>query len=144
MDKAKSGDTVKVHYTGTLPNGQQFDSSQDREPLEFVLGSGTVIQGFDTAVNGLAVGESISVTIPAEEAYGPIRKELLIEVLRSQLPEHIELKEGLQLQMAQPNGQVTAVQVMEVKETSVILDANHPLAGQNLTFALTLVDLLAD
>jgi peptidylprolyl isomerase len=139
MTTAKSGDTVKIHYTGTLDNGTQFDSSEGREPLEFALGGGQVIPGFDKAVDGMAVGESKTVTIPAEEAYGQRHEQLVQEVPRSALPEEMEPAVGMQLQSQSPDGQVMNLVVTEVADESITVDANHPLAGQALTFAIELV-----
>jgi len=139
MTTAKSGDTVKIHYTGTLDNGTQFDSSEGREPLEFALGGGQVIPGFDKAVDGMAVGESKTVTIPAKEAYGQRHEQLVQEVPRSALPEEMEPAVGMQLQSQSPDGQVMNLVVTEVADESITVDANHPLAGQALTFAIELV-----
>ncbi|GAB6042281.1 FKBP-type peptidyl-prolyl cis-trans isomerase [Endothiovibrio diazotrophicus] len=142
MSQAKSGDTVRVHYTGTLSDGSQFDSSQGNDPLEFTIGGGQVIPGFDAAVTGMAVGDSKSVTIPADEAYGQRIDEAIQAVPRSAIPEEIEVKEGMQLQAAAPNGQPVVVTVVSFDDESVTLDGNHPLAGQDLTFALELVEIV--
>jgi FKBP-type peptidyl-prolyl cis-trans isomerase 2 len=140
MSKAQSGDTVKVHYKGTLSDGQLFDSSEGREPLQFLLGSGQVIKGFDDGVTGMLIGEKKTIQIPSEEAYGPIDEELLIAFDRSQIPAEIPLDLGITLNMHQEGtGQAMPVIVREVREDVVILDANHPLAGQDLTFELELV-----
>jgi peptidylprolyl isomerase len=139
MTTAKSGDTVKIHYTGTLDNGTQFDSSEGREPLEFALGGGQVIPGFDKAVDGMAVGESKTVTIPAEEAYGQRHEQLVQEVPKSALPDEMEPSVGMQLQSQSPDGQVMNLVITEVADESITVDANHPLAGQALTFAIELV-----
>lgn len=140
MSQAKPGDTVLVHYTGTLRDGSVFDSSQGREPLEFTLGGGQVIPGFDDAVTGMKVGDQKTVTIPADEAYGPKRDELMLAVGRDQFPPHITPEPGMELQMAQ-EGEAFLVTVREVADDHVLLDANHPLAGEELTFALTLVEI---
>ncbi|MEZ5594514.1 MAG: peptidylprolyl isomerase [Gammaproteobacteria bacterium] len=142
MTQAKSGDTVRVHYTGTLNNGSQFDSSIGREPLEVKLGSGAVIPGFDAALQGMQVGESKTVTIPAEQAYGEQRPEALQEYPRSALPEDLEIEVGMQLQGQMPNGQSVMLVVANVSDEMVLLDANHPLAGQDLTFDLELVEIM--
>lgn len=135
---ARAGDTVQVHYTGTLEDGSTFDSSEGREPLEFTLGSGQVIRGFEEAVTGMEVGESKIVNIPAEEAYGPRRDDLRLELSREQIPAEIELEPGMGLSLQQPDGQTIPVKVAELKGDSVVLDANHPLAGEALTFELEL------
>jgi FKBP-type peptidyl-prolyl cis-trans isomerase 2 len=141
MAQAKAGDTVRVHYTGTLDSGEQFDSSQGGEPLTFTLGEGTVIPGFDRAVTGMAVGDERSVTIPADDAYGPHRDELTLRVPRSELPSDLKLHEGAQLRMEQGD-QVMVVTVRSLDDESVTLDGNHPLAGEALTFALRLVEIV--
>lgn len=140
MRRANAGDTVSIHYTGTLADGTVFDSSRGRSPLEFQLGSGQVIPGFDAAVNGMAVGEEKTVTIPSGEAYGPHRKELMVEVDRTQLPSDFTPEVGQQLQLSQA-GQQFVVTIRDVGDARVLLDGNHPLAGEDLTFALELVDV---
>ena len=141
MARAKRGDTVRVHYTGTLDNGEQFDSSRGTDPLTFTLGEGAVIQGFDDAVDGMSVGESKRVTIPAADAYGDRRDELTLRVPRSELPTDLELEVGSQLRMEQ-GAEVVIVTVRDMDEGSVMLDANHPLAGEALTFDLELVEIV--
>jgi peptidylprolyl isomerase len=141
MSQVSSGDTVRVHYTGRLGEGEVFDSSRQREPLEFTVGVGQVIPGFERAVEGMAPGEEKTVTVPAEQAYGPRRDELLLTVERGRLPAHLEPEVGQQLQMNQ-GGQVAVVTVAEVSRESVTLDANHPLAGRELTFELELVEIV--
>jgi len=141
MAEAKSGDTVRVHYTGTLGGGRVFDSSQGRDPLEFTLGAGQVIPGFDEAVTGMEPGQEKSVTIPVDEAYGQRRPELVGTVPRQQFPPEIEPAVGQQLQMSQ-GGQVFVVTVTGVTDGEVTLDANHPLAGEDLTFQLELVEIV--
>lgn len=140
MQQAKQGDTVVVHYTGTLSNGKVFDSSAGRNPLEFTLGSGQVIPGFERAIDGMQVGDEKTVTIPAGDAYGPRQSELTVTVDRDQFPAHLKPAVGQQLQMSR-NGQVFVVTVLEVTDDRVVLDANHPLAGADLTFKLELVDI---
>lgn len=142
MTLAKSGDTVRIHYTGTLDDGSQFDSSVGRDPLQFTLGSGQVIPGFDSGVTGMTVGEQKSITIPAAEAYGERQEDACQPVPRADIPADIPLEVGLQLQMQTPSGQVVPVVVAEITEESVVLDANHPLAGKDLTFALELVEIV--
>lgn len=138
---AGSGDTVKVHYTGRLDDGTVFDSSREREPLEFTLGSGQVIDGFDAAVAGMAVGETKEARLEAGDAYGLRRDDLLIEVPREQLPDSVAVEVGTRLQLQQPDGRAVPVTVSELDDASVTLDANHPLAGEALTFELELVDV---
>ena len=142
MTQAKSGDTVRIHYTGTLEDGTQFDSSDGRDPLEFALGGGQVIPGFDTAVDGMAVGENKSVTIQPEEAYGERHDQLEQQVPRTSLPEDMEPAVGMQLQSQSPDGQVMNLVVTEIEDDSITVDANHPLAGQALTFAIELVEIV--
>ena len=139
MAQAQHGDTVKIHYKGTLADGTVFDSSEGREPLEFVLGSGQVISGFDEAVTGMEQGEKKNVTIPADKAYGPHNAEMVIQAPRSQVPPEINPEVGQQLQMGGPDGQTIIVRVTEVTEEYITLDANPPLAGQDLTFDIELV-----
>jgi peptidylprolyl isomerase len=141
MTQAKSGDTVRIHYTGTLDDGTEFDSSAGREPLEFALGGGQVIPGFDSAVDGMTVGESKSVTIEPAEAYGERHDQLVQEVPKSALPQEIEPAVGMQLQSQSPEGQVMNLVITEVAEETITVDGNHPLAGKALTFAIELVEI---
>ncbi len=141
MPTAATGDTVRIHYTGTLSTGEVFDSSEGREPLEFALGSGQVIPGFDAGVTGMEPGQSKRVTIPAAEAYGERMEQMMMEVPREQLPPEAEPKVGDALMVGTGDGQQFPVVIVEVTEDSVVLDANHPLAGEDLTFDLTLVDI---
>jgi len=141
MSQAKSGDTVKIHYTGTLDDGTEFDSSAGREPLQFSLGSGQVIAGFDNAVDGMAVGSSKTVTIAPEDAYGDRHERLVQQVPKSALPEDMQPEVGMQLQSQSPDGQVLNMVVTEVEEATITVDANHPLAGQALTFDIELVEI---
>jgi FKBP-type peptidyl-prolyl cis-trans isomerase 2 len=133
--RAADGDRVMVHYRGTLDDGSEFDSSEGRDPLEFVVGSGQVISGFDDAVRGLAVGESVTVRIPPEDAYGPRVDEAIIEIPIDQAPEGLQVGDQVQLVSG---GRAT---VLEVREDAVVIDANHPLAGQALTFEIELVSI---
>ncbi|HDH96842.1 MAG TPA: peptidylprolyl isomerase [Proteobacteria bacterium] len=142
MAQAKEGDTVRVHYTGKLEDGTVFDSSVEREPLEFTIGEGQIIPGFEQAVIGMQPGEKKTVDVPPEKAYGPHREELVLEVERAKFPEHIDPQVGQQLQIPQPYGQAVIVTVTDVSETSVTLDANHPLAGKNLTFDIELIEIV--
>jgi peptidylprolyl isomerase len=139
MASATSGDTVHIHYTGRLDDGTVFDSSRDREPLVFVLGAGQVIPGFDDAVTGMDVGDSRSVRIPADRAYGPPRAEMILEFPREELPDGIDPQVGQHLQMATPEGQAFQVSVVSATDDTLVLDANHPLAGKDLTFDIELV-----
>lgn len=141
MSKVKDGDTVKVHYTGTLDNGEVFDSSEGREPLEFTLGQGQLIPGFEKAVVGLGQGESTTVDIPSAEAYGEAREDLVITVPKDQLPADVEPQVGMQLQVNQPDGQPVPVRITDVGDTELTLDANHPLAGKDLKFKIELVEV---
>ena len=141
MTEVKSGDTVRIHYTGTLGDGTQFDSSAGRDPLQFTVGSGQVIPGFDTAVTGMTVGEKKTVTIPADEAYGQPDPRAIQAVPRDNIPAEIPLEIGMQLQASGPGGQAMVVTVTEISDTEVILDGNHRLAGEDLTFALELVSI---
>ena len=141
MSQAKSGDTVKIHYTGTLDDGTEFDSSAGRDPLEFSLGSGQVIAGFDNAVEGMAVGDSKTVTLPPDEAYGDRHEKLLQEVPRTSLPDDMKPEVGMALQTQSPEGQVMNLVIADISEDSITVDANHPLAGQALTFAIELVEI---
>ena len=141
MSQAKAGDSVKIHYTGTLDDGTQFDSSEGREPLAFELGSGQVIPGFDKAVDGMTVGESKSVNIPAEDAYGPHHPQMIQEVPKSALPDDLEPAEGMGLQAQGPDGQVLNLVVTGVQEESITVDGNHPLAGKALNFDIELVSI---
>jgi peptidylprolyl isomerase len=142
MAIAKSGDTVRIHYTGTLNDGTQFDSSSGREPLEFALGGGQVIPGFDSAVDGMTVGESKKVTIAPDDAYGQRHEQLVQQVPRDILPEDMEPAVGMQLQSQSPDGQTMNLTVTEVLEETITVDANHPLAGHALTFAIELVEIV--
>lgn len=142
MTTAKSGDTVRIHYTGTLDDGTEFDSSSGRDPLEFALGGGQVIPGFDKAVDGMAVGDNKTVTIPPGEAYGERHDQLVQEVPKSALPEEIDPAVGMHLQSRSPEGQVMNLVVTEVAEASITVDGNHPLAGQALTFDIELVEIV--
>lgn len=141
MSEAKPGDTVRIHYTGTLSDGTTFDSSEGRDPLEFTVGSGQIIPGLDKAIPGMTVGDKKTVEVPCSDAYGDREEGAMQTVPRDQIPAEIEVKEGLQLQVQTPQGQVVPVTVAEVGETEVTLDANHPLAGRDLTFAIELVEI---
>ncbi len=138
----EDGKKVKIHYTGTLDDGNQFDSSAGGEPLEFEMGAGNVIPGFETGVKDMAVGEKKNIHIPVEEAYGEKREDMVMDFERSQLPEGLEPEVGMGLQMQGPQGQPLPVQIVAVAEENITIDANHPLAGQNLNFELELVEVI--
>jgi len=141
MKQASNGDSVKIHYTGKLDDGTIFDSSTGREPLEFTLGEGQVIPGFEEAVVGMSQSESKAITIPADKAYGPHNPEMVASVDRDRLPENMDPQVGQQLQMRQEDGQVIVVTVTDISDASVQLDANHPLAGRDLSFDIELVEI---
>ena len=141
MTEAKTGATVRIHYTGSLEDGSVFDSSQGRDPLEFTLGSGQVIPGFDVAVAGMTTGEKKRVTIPADQAYGQPDPRAIQAIPRENIPAEIPLEVGLQLQAQSPQGYPIPVTVVEISENEVTLDANHHLAGKDLTFDLELVSV---
>ncbi|MEM9208551.1 MAG: peptidylprolyl isomerase [Pseudomonadota bacterium] len=142
MTSAKSGDTVRIHYTGTLDDGTQFDSSAGRDPLEFVLGQGQVIAGFDLAVEGMTAGEKKSVRIEPDAAYGHRQDGLTQEVPRSALPEDMQPEIGMGLRSQSPDGQVVDLVVTAVTAESITVDGNHPLAGQALSFNIELVSII--
>jgi peptidylprolyl isomerase len=141
MTEVKAGDTVRIHYTGTLSDGSVFDSSEGRDPLEFEVGSGMIIPGLDVALPGMTVGDKKKVEIDSADAYGPINPEMQQAVPRDGIPADIPLEPGTQLQMQTPDGQAMPVTVLAVTETEVTLDANHPLAGKDLTFDIELVSV---
>ncbi|MEM6525050.1 MAG: peptidylprolyl isomerase [Bacteroidota bacterium] len=141
MGVVKKGDKIRVHYTGKLRNGQVFDSSEGRSPLEFEVGSGMMIAGFDAAVYGMKVGDKKMAEIPANEAYGEVNKEMIVDIDKSQLPPDLNPEIGQQLGMQQPNGQSVPVTVTHIKEDSITIDANHALAGKDLIFEIELVDI---
>lgn len=143
MTEVKSGDTVRIHYKGTLDGGEVFDSSEGRDPLEFVVGSGQIIPGLDKAIPGMKVGDKKTVNVPVDEAYGAHDPNGLQAVERSQFPADIPLEAGTPLQVQTPDGRQIAVTIYEVREDEVILDANHPLAGRDLTFDIELVEIAA-
>ena len=141
MSQANQGDTVRIHYTGTLDDGTVFDSSEGRDPLEFAVGSGMIIPGLDKAIPGMAVGDKKVVNVPSAEAYGDVNPDARQAVPRDQFPDDIPMEVGTQLQMQGPNGQAMVVTIAEVAEAEVTLDANHALAGKDLTFAIEIVDI---
>ncbi len=137
----EAGKTVKVHYKGTLDDGSVFDSSEGRDPIEFEMGSGALIPGFEAAVAEMNIDETRSVTIPSAEAYGDLNEDMVGDIPRSNLPDDIEPEVGMVLSMHAPDGEMP-VRVVAVDEENLTLDANHPLAGQNLTFELTLIEII--
>ncbi len=141
MTEVKSGDTVAIHYTGTLLDGSTFDSSDGREPLQFAVGSGQIIPGLDVALPGMKVGDKKVVKIACADAYGPLNPEMRQAVPREGIPADIPLEVGTQLQMQTPDGQTMPVMVVDVDEATVTLDANHPLAGKDLQFDIELVKI---
>lgn len=142
MAQVKSGDKIKVHYHGRLTNGETFDSSEGRDPLEFEVGSGMVIKGFDEGVTGMTVGEKKTINIPFMEAYGPRNPEMVINMPKDRFPQDMELELGMPLVMSDGQGQQFQVTIVEIEEAAVKLDANHPLAGQDLVFDLELVEIV--
>jgi len=142
MTQAKAGDTVRIHYSGKLNDGTQFDTSEGSDPLEFALGSGSVIPAFDQAVQGMSVGESKSVSIVPENAYGPRHDQLVQEVPRQALPDDIDPSVGMRLQGQGPDGQVMGLTITQVGDESITVDANHPLAGEVLNFDIELVEIV--
>jgi FKBP-type peptidyl-prolyl cis-trans isomerase 2 len=141
MQQVKSGDKVKVHYHGRLTSGETFDKSEGREPLEFEVGSGMVIKGFDEGVTGMTVGEKKTINIPFLEAYGPRNPEMIIEMPKERFPQDMEVEVGMPLGMSDGQGNQYQVVVTEIKDDVVVLDANHPLAGKDLIFDLELMEI---
>ena len=141
MSTVKENDTVRVHYTGKLENGQVFDSSLEREPLEITLGQGMLIPGFEKGLVDMKVNEKKTVNIPKEEAYGDVQKELFQEVSKENLPKEIKPEVGMGLMAKNPDGSERQLRVAEVKDDSIVVDANHPLAGKDLTFELEVVEI---
>lgn len=149
MAIAKTGDTVKVHYKGTLVNGEVFDTSEDQDPLELTLGEGKLIQGFEEALIGMEAGESKMVTVTKEKAYGDRIEQLVVQVERDRFPEDMSLEIGQQLVVSQsteenPDFPPTIVSIVEFNDDFVTIDANHPLAGQELTFEIQLIEISED
>ena len=143
MSQAQQGNTVLVHYKGELEDGSVFDQSRQEDPLQFTIGDGMLIPDFEEAVIGMNQGDKKTIQIPAERAYGQYREDLMIEVERSQFPDHITPAVGQQLQLTQPDGQPITVTIESVADNQVTLNANHPLAGKNLTFEIQLMDILS-
>jgi peptidylprolyl isomerase len=141
MTKAKNGDNVKVHYKGKLTTGEQFDSSEGREPLAFTVGAGQMIKGFDEAIPGMVVGEKKTINIAPENAYGAKNAEAIVEFPKSNIPADMKLEPGMKLQLTNQNGQPIPVTVTEIRDDVIILDANHELAGKELIFDIELVEI---
>ena len=141
MSEAKKGSVVKVHYTGKLTDDTIFDSSREREPIEFTVGAKQMIEGFDVAVDGMHIGERKVVNIPSDKAYGEVKKEAFITLPKSNLPQDLELKTGMQLEATDPEGRKQILVLSEIKENEVVLDSNHPLAGKELIFDIELVEV---
>jgi peptidylprolyl isomerase len=141
MAQAQNGDKVKVHYTGKLDDGSVFDSSEGREPLEFTVGEGQVIPGFEEGIVGMEPGDAKTLNVPSEQAYGPHRPEGIFEIERSEIPPSIPLQEGMRLQATQQGGRTVELTVVEFDDSKVKLDSNHPLAGRDLTFEIQLVEI---
>jgi len=142
MSRVKEGDTVKVHYTGRLEDGTQFDTSEGREPLEITVGEGNIIPGFEKSVVGMEPGENKTVTLPPEDAYGDHKPEMIQTVGRDQIPPEIDLRPGVQLRASNQSGQTFLLTVVDVSDSTVTVDANHPLAGKDLTFEIEVVDVV--
>ena len=141
MEKVKDNDKVSVHYTGTLDNGEVFDTSKDREPLSFTVGQGQMIPGFENAVKGMGLNETKSVTIPPEDAYGELRPEMVQEISKEQLPPDLKPHVGQQLASQLPSGEQIVVTVKEIGDENITIDANHPLAGKELNFEIEVVEI---
>ena len=141
MSTVKDGDTVKVHYEGKLGDGSVFDSSRNREPLQFQVGIGQVIPGFEEAVRGMNTGDTKTVTIPSDKAYGPSREEMIQTIDRSEVPPEVELEMGAELRVTGPQGQPAIVKIVDLTDAAVTLDGNHPLAGKDLTFDIEVVEI---
>ncbi len=142
MQQVKSGDKVKVHYHGKLTSGETFDSSAGRQPLEFEVGSGMVIKGFDNGVMGMVVGDKKTVNIPVDDAYGPRNPDMMINFPKDRFPEGMEVEVGMPLVMNNASGEQFQVRVAEIEGENVVLDANHPLAGEELIFDIELVEIV--
>lgn len=142
MSNVKRGDTVKVHYTGKLDDGAIFDTTDDRDPIQFTIGDGNIIAGFEQAVVGMHPGESKTVKVSADRAFGPHHQELVIEVDKKEIVDEVDPEIGQRLQVNQPDGQKFLVTVTEISESRITLDANHPLAGKDLTFEIQLLEVV--
>jgi len=141
MTQVKEGDRVCVHYRGTLDDGTEFDSTFERKPLDFTLGQGEVLPGFDAAVHGMQKGEEKTITVAPDEAYGPHRPQLVADVPRSSIPSSVEPRIGMRLKLKSKGGEIIVASVTAITDEMLTLDSNHPLAGQKLTFAITLIEI---
>jgi FKBP-type peptidyl-prolyl cis-trans isomerase 2 len=141
MSEVKKGDKVKVHYTGKLTDETIFDSSREREPIEFTVGAGQMIEGFDNAVVGMKIGDTKVVEIPSDKAYGPKREEAIITINKNQLGEGLDPQVGMQLEATQADGRKQILVIQEVKGEEIVLDGNHPLAGKELIFDIEVVEV---
>lgn len=141
MALVEKGNIVKVHYTGTLDDQTVFDSSREREPLEFTVGAGQMIQGFDAAVEGMKIGDIKTVKIPSNEAYGPVNDQAIFNIKKTQLPEGLDPAVGMQLESQTPDGRTHLLSVVEVMDEEIKLDGNHPLAGKDLTFEIEMMSI---
>lgn len=141
MTKVKEGSNVKVHYTGKLADGTVFDSSTGRDPLAFTIGKGMMIPGFEKGVMGMAVDEEKTIVLPPAEAYGEVREDMVAEIDKANLPPEVKPEVGMELVSQQPDGQQMVVKIKEVKDNSIVVDANHMLAGKELTFELKMVEI---
>ncbi len=141
MTQAKKGDTVKIHYTGRLQDGSVFDSSSGREPLQFTIGNGEVVPGFEEAVTGMQAGEKKTAEIPCDKAYGEQNASMVMVVDRKQVPAELDPEVGQRMEMGSPSGELLTVTVIEVNDENITLDANPPLAGEDLTFDIELVEI---
>ncbi len=141
MQIVKNGDEVKVHYTGALLSGEQFDSSAGREPLKFTVGSGQMIKGFDAALLGMTVGEKKTITIPSNEAYGERNDEAIIRFPKKNIPENMQLEKGMKLQLTNESGRPIPVVVADIEEDNIVFDTNHSLAGKDLVFDIELMEI---
>lgn len=142
MEAVKKGDTVKVNFTGKLENGAEFDTTEDRKPLEFTLGDGSVLVGFEKAITGMKPGEKKSFQVPPEEGYGDVRDDLIGEVPKENFPKDIDVKEGKRLHMKQPDGKAMNFVIAAVNQKTITLDGNHPLAGKTLYFDVELLEIV--
>ncbi len=142
MSQAQTGDKVKVHYQGSLEDGTVFDSSRERDPLEFTIGQGSIISGFENAINGMSEGETKKISITSEDAYGSYNNDLIVTVNKSQIPDHIDPEIGMILKVGLHSGSVQNFTIHDMADDTVTIDGNHPLAGKDLTFEIELVEIM--